>query len=79
MGQKLDKRKGINMNIEIGKMQDISIHDVSSVELDQVSQSSLSYMRDKYFTTLTVKTKEGQTIDISLWSEHKNILNKISK
>lgn len=67
------------MNIEIGKMQDISIHDVSSVELDRVSQSSSSYMRDKYFTTLTVKTKEGQIIDISLWSEHKNILNKISK
>ena len=67
------------MNIGIGKMQDISIHDVNSIEFDDITKMSSNYIGDKYFTTLVIKTKDDQWIEINLFAKDKNILNKLTK
>ena len=67
------------MNIELGKMQDISIHDVTSMSLDRISTSTSNYVKDKYFTTITIRTHDKQMIEITLWSKDKQALHKITK
>jgi hypothetical protein len=67
------------MNIELGKMQDISIHDVKDMSFDRVSTSTSDYVKDKYFTTISIKTHDNQTIDITLWADDKNVLHQITK
>ena len=67
------------MNIELGKMQDISIHDVKDMSFDRVSTSTSDYVKEKYFTTISIKTHDNQMIDIPFWAADKNVSHQLTK
>ena len=67
------------MNIEIGTMQDISIHHVKNAKLDLVTKMSSDYVKDKYYTTLTIRTKDNNVVDINIFSSNKDMLKKLTK
>ncbi len=67
------------MNIEIGTMQDISIHDVKNAKFDLVTKMSSDYVKDKYYTTLTIRTKDNNVVDINIFSSNKDMLKKLTK
>mgnify|MGYP003142257755 CR=1 FL=1 len=63
------------MNLQVGEIQDISIHGVASVSIEDTStlESSMN-KNNKYYRTMIVRTESGQYIEITLFSREHDIL-----
>ncbi len=63
------------MNLQVGEIQDISIHGVSSVSIEETSKLEASMNRhNKYYRTMVIRTESGQYIEITLYSRDHDIL-----
>lgn len=57
------------MNVQLGKGQEINIHDVKSISIEDTGKSVNSY-----YKTLYITTEDNQDIEINLFSKDKKIL-----
>ena len=57
------------MNIEMGIAQEISIHNIKDIKVEEASKSF-----NTYYKTLIVTTEDNQDIEINLFSKNKEIL-----
>jgi len=63
------------MQLQLGTGQEVSIHDVESVKIDNTSSFYSHKAKDRYFRTMYVKTEAGETIEITLFSDNKEVLD----
>ena len=64
------------MNLQLGTGQEVSIHNVESIEMDKtITMQSIS-AKDRYFRTIHVKTESGEVIEINLFSDNKEVLEQ---
>ena len=63
------------MNLQVGEVQNITIHGVSSVSVEDSSllESPMSKY-NKYYRTMVVRTEDGQYIEITLFSRDHDLL-----
>jgi len=63
------------MNLQVGEVQNITIHGVSSVSVEDSSllESPMS-KNNKYYRTMVVRTEDGQYIEITLFSRDHDLL-----
>ena len=63
------------MNLQVGEVQNINIHGVSSVSVEDSSllESPMS-KNNKYYRTMVVRTEDGQYIEITLFSRDHDLL-----
>jgi len=57
------------MNVQLGNGQEINIHDVKSISIEDTGKSVNSY-----YKTLYITTEDNQDIEINLFSKDKKIL-----
>ena len=62
------------MNLQLGIGQEVSIHKVESVEIEETTELDSLNPNHKYFRTMHVKTESGETIEITLFSKDKDVL-----
>ena len=63
------------MNLQVGEVQNITIHGVSSVSVeDSSSLESPMNKNNKYYRTMVVRTEDGQYIEITLFSRDHDLL-----
>ena len=62
------------MNLQLGTGQEVSIHKVESVEIEETTELDSLNPKNKYFRTMHVKTESGETIEITLFSKDKDVL-----
>jgi hypothetical protein len=63
------------MQLQLGTGQEVSIHNVESVKIDETNTFISTKAQDKYFRTMYVKTESGETIEITLFSDDKEVLD----
>ena len=63
------------MNLQVGEVQNITIHGVSSVSVEDSSllESPMS-KNNKYYRTMVVRTEDGKYIEITLFSRDYELL-----
>ena len=57
------------MNIQLGTDQEINIHNIKSISVQDTEKSV-----NQYYKTLNVTTEDNQDIEINLFSKDKEIL-----
>jgi len=63
------------MNVQVGEVQNITIHGVSSVSVeDSSSLESPMSKNNKYYRTMVVRTEDGKYIEITLFSRDYELL-----
>ena len=62
------------MNLQLGTGQEVSTHKVESVEIEETTKLDSLNPNNKYFRTMHVKTESGETIEITLFSKDKDVL-----
>ncbi len=63
------------MNVQVGEVQNITIHGVSSVSVeDSSSLESPMSKNNKYYRTMVVRTEDGKYIEITLFSRDHDLL-----
>ncbi len=63
------------MNLQLGIGQEVNIHEVESVKIEETYElTTSSDAKRKYFKTMHVKTVSGETIEITLFSKDKSVL-----
>jgi hypothetical protein len=62
------------MQLQLGTGQEVSIHNVESIEIEEATSFKSITAKDKYFRTMHIKTESGETIEITLFSNDKEVL-----
>ena len=57
------------MNLTLGNGQEISIHDIKSIEVEQTEKAY-----KQYYKTLVITTQDNQELQINLFSKHKEVV-----
>ena len=57
------------MNLTLGNGQEISIHDIKSIEVEQTEKAY-----KQYYKTLIITTQDNQEVQINLFSKDKEVL-----
>ena len=57
------------MNLTLGNGQEISIHDIKSIEVEQTEKAF-----NQYYKTLVITTQDNQEVQINLFSKDKEVL-----
>jgi|TARA_R100001509_G_scaffold144766_1_gene101182 hypothetical protein len=57
------------MNLILGNGQEISIHDIKSIEVEQTEKAF-----KQYYKTLVITTQDNQEVQINLFSKDKEVL-----
>jgi hypothetical protein len=57
------------MNLTLGNGQEISIHDIKSIEVEQTEKAY-----KQYYKTLVIITQDNQEVQINLFSKDKEVL-----
>jgi hypothetical protein len=57
------------MNLILGNGQEISIHDIKSIEVEQTEKAF-----KQYYKTLVITTQDDQEVQINLFSKDKEVL-----
>ena len=57
------------MNLTLGNGQEISIHDIKSIEVEQTEKAY-----KQYYKTLVITTQDDQEVQINLFSKDKEVL-----
>jgi len=57
------------MNLTLGSGQEISIHDIKSIEVEQTEKAY-----KQYYKTLVITTQDNQEVQINLFSKDKEVL-----
>ena len=57
------------MNLTLGNGQEISIHDIKSIEVEQTEKAY-----KQYYKTLIITTQDNQEVELSLYSKDKEVL-----
>tara|TARA_A100001391_G_scaffold57935_1_gene35630 strand:- start:109 stop:285 length:177 start_codon:yes stop_codon:yes gene_type:complete len=57
------------MNLILGNGQEISIHDIKSIEVEQTEKAF-----EQYYKTLVITTQDNQEVQINLFSKDKEVL-----
>ena len=57
------------MNLILGNGQEISIHDIKSIEVEQTEKAY-----KQYYKTLLITTQDNQEVQINLFSKDKEVL-----
>ena len=57
------------MNLILGNGQEISIHDIKSIEVEQTEKAF-----KQYYKTLVITTQNNQEVQINLFSKDKEVL-----
>tara|TARA_Y100000114_G_scaffold133637_1_gene133242 strand:+ start:191 stop:367 length:177 start_codon:yes stop_codon:yes gene_type:complete len=57
------------MNLILGNGQEISIHDIKSIEVEQTEKAY-----KQYYKTLVITTQDDQEVQINLFSKDKEVL-----
>ena len=57
------------MNLILGNGQEISIHDIKSIEVEQTEKAF-----EQYYKTLVITTQYNQEVQINLFSKDKEVL-----
>ena len=62
------------MNLQLGTGQEVNIHKVESVEVEETTELDSINTHNKYFRTMHIKIESGETIEITLFSKNKDVL-----
>ena len=57
------------MNLILGNGQEISIHDIKSIKVEQTEKAF-----KQYYKTLVITTQDNQEVQINLFSKDKEVL-----
>ena len=57
----------IKMKAQLGKQSEINIHDVKSIEFDEITK--FSGLGSKFFRTIKIISTDGQEYEINLYSK----------
>ena len=57
------------MNLILGNGQEVSIHDIKSIEVEQTEKAF-----NQYYKTLVITTQDNQEVQINLFSKDKEVL-----
>ena len=57
------------MNLTLGNGQEISIHDIKSIEVEQTEKAY-----KQYYKTLVITTQDNHEVQINLFSKDKEVL-----
>jgi len=57
------------MNLILGNGQEVSIHDIKSIEVEQTEKAF-----EQYYKTLVITTQDNQEVQINLFSKDKEVL-----
>ena len=57
------------MNLILGNGQEISIHDIKSIQVEQTEKAF-----EQYYKTLVITTQDNQEVQINLFSKDKEVL-----
>ena len=57
------------MKLTLGNGQEISIHDIKSIEVEQTEKAY-----KQYYKTLVITTQDNQEVQINLFSKDKEVL-----
>ena len=57
------------MNLILGNGQEVSIHDIKSIEVEQTEKAY-----KQYYKTLVITTQDNQEVQINLFSKDKEVL-----
>ena len=63
------------MQLQLGTGQEVSIHNVKSVSVEETTEYASFSQKNKYFKTIYIKTEAGDKIEITLFSSDKNVLD----
>lgn len=55
------------MKVQLGKQSEINIHDVKSIEFDEITE--FSGLNSKFFRTIKIISTDGQEYEINLYSK----------
>jgi|TARA_B100000073_G_C23506247_1_gene481822 hypothetical protein len=57
------------MNLILGNGQEVSIHDIKSIQVEQTEKAF-----EQYYKTLVITTQDNQEVQINLFSKDKEVL-----
>lgn len=63
------------MQLQLGIGQEVSIHNVESISVEETNEYFSHSQKNKYFKTIYIKTASGETIEITLFSSDKSVLD----
>ena len=63
------------MQLQLGTGQEVSIHNVKSISVEETTEYASFSQKNKYFKTIYIKTEAGDRIEITLFSSDKNVLD----
>lgn len=63
------------MQLQLGTGQEVSIHNVESISVEETNEYFSHSQKNKYFKTIYIKTEAGDRIEITLFSSDKNVLD----
>ncbi len=62
------------MQLQLGTGQEVSIHNVKSVSVEETTEYASFSQKNKYFKTIYIKTEAGDKIEITLFSSDRDVL-----
>jgi len=62
------------MQLQLGTGQEVSIHNVKSVSVEETNEYFSYSQKNKYFKTIYIKTEAGDKIEITLFSSDRDVL-----
>jgi len=62
------------MQLQLGTGQEVSIHNVKSVSVEETTEYGSFNQKNKYFKTIYIKTEDGDKIEITLFSSDRDVL-----
>mgnify|MGYP003110508657 FL=1 len=62
------------MQLQLGIGQEVSIHNVKSVSVEETTEYASYSQKNKYFKTIYIKTEAGDKIEITLFSSDRDVL-----
>ena len=62
------------MQLQLGTGQEVSIHNVKSVSVEETTEYASFSQKNKYFKTIYIKTEAGDKIEITLFSSARDVL-----
>ena len=62
------------MQLQLGTGQEVSIHNVKSISVEETTEYASFSQKNKYFKTIYIKTEAGDKIEITLFSSDRDVL-----
>lgn len=62
------------MQLQLGIGQEVSIHNVKSVSVEETTEYASYSQKNKYFKTIYIETEAGDKIEITLFSSDRDVL-----